>query len=109
MTDRTARANHLRELIASRGFSIRGAAREIARVQKTNPESMARNFRRWTSAEPRDRAIDAAPDWVIEAVEALPTRSAPSLADELRAAVRDGHVPLALARRAAAALDHASI
>lgn len=101
LAQREKQRRALSNAISHSGRSVRRAAMEVAHTRGANEATMVKNFRRWLSEEPRDGAIDAAPDWVIELVIAL---KPPDLADELRAAIREGHIPLALAKRAADAL-----
>lgn len=94
----------LSKAIIASGRSVRRAAIEIARQRGANEATMVKNFQRWLAPVPREGAIDAAPDWTVEAVAALKPITAYTLSDELRAAIADKHVPLTLAQRAADAL-----
>jgi hypothetical protein len=104
-SERERRRARLLKAIEKSGRSRRRAAHEVARVRGENEVTMETNFKRWTAETPREGSRDSAPDWAIEAVKALPPIRPETLSELLRAAIAERHVPLALAQRAADALD----
>lgn len=94
----------LSKAITASGRSMRRAAAEVAAGRGANPATIWKNFQRWLAETPRPGAIDAAPAWAVDAVEALPPLPVDTISQQLRAAVAAKHVSLALAQRAADAL-----
>lgn len=80
ISDRGRRVAELARMIERSGLSQRAAARTVAERLNSNPDTMVTNFRRWLAHEPREGAVDAAPDHILdlmrEIAESTPARRA---------------------------------
>lgn len=102
--DRERRAKRLSQVMTATGLSRRRIARLIAASRDLNAMTLETNLKRWSGA-PRQGAVDAAPDWIFEAIAALEPAMPEAVAAELRSAAERQYVSPGLATRAALAIE----
>jgi|GEM_PF-5868274 len=69
--DRPERVRQLRSAIGTTQLSLRALAAALAQAGHGNANNLRVNLQRWTAYEPRPRCVDAAPDWIFEAIKNL--------------------------------------
>lgn len=105
LAQRAKLAKSLSAAIAATGLSLRRVAIEIAAARDLNQTTVQTNLKRWVSSTPRSGAIDAAPDWIFEAIAAIKAAKPQEVARQLREAADGGYVSKGLALRGAMAIE----
>lgn len=103
--ERDLRAARLSQAMLATGLSRRRIAAIIAAANESNAATVETNLKRWSAETPRDGAIDAAPDWVFDAVAELTVAKPETIAADLRRAAEGRYVPPALGLRAALVIE----